>query len=99
LSDQRVNAADEQKVVQNQPTSCAGLRAGEIAKLTWPMVLDPSNAIGPVIELHGEAAKKKADGLSQCNEKPDQTAGLLEETTLLLARRYFVDDVFTTVWR
>jgi hypothetical protein len=53
LSDQRVNAADEQKVVQNQPTSCAGLRAGEIAKLTWPMVLDPSNAIGPVIELHG----------------------------------------------
>ena len=29
----------------------AGLRAGEIANLTWDMVLDPTGEIGPVIEL------------------------------------------------
>ena len=37
----------------------AGLRAGEIANLTWPMVLDPGGDIGPVIELRNHAAKKK----------------------------------------
>ena len=41
----------------------AGLRAGEIANLTWPMVLDPSGDIGPVIELRNHAAKKKSGRL------------------------------------
>jgi integrase/recombinase XerD len=36
----------------------AGLRAGEIAKLTWPMVLDPEGRISARIELHDRAAKK-----------------------------------------
>ena len=40
----------------------AGLRAGEIAKLTWDMVLDPTGEIGDVIELRDCAAKKKAAG-------------------------------------
>ena len=35
----------------------AGLRASEIAKLTWDMVLDPTGAIGSVIELRDAAAK------------------------------------------
>ena len=35
----------------------AGLRAGEIAKLTWDMVLDPTGDIGTVIELRDFAAK------------------------------------------
>ena len=35
----------------------AGLRAGEIAKLTWDMVLDPTGNIGSVIELRDAAAK------------------------------------------
>jgi len=35
----------------------AGLRAGEIAKLTWDMVLDPTGEIGTVIELRDAAAK------------------------------------------
>jgi integrase len=35
----------------------AGLRAGEIAKLTWDMVLDPTGDIGTVIELRDIAAK------------------------------------------
>ena len=36
----------------------AGLRAGEIAKLTWDMVVDPNGDIGSVIELRNHAAKK-----------------------------------------
>src|SRR4051812_1221689 len=35
-----------------------GLRAGEIAKLTWPMVLDSSGSIAPAIELRDRAAKR-----------------------------------------
>ena len=35
----------------------AGLRAGEIANLTWDMVVDPTGDIGTVIELHDIAAK------------------------------------------
>jgi integrase/recombinase XerD len=37
----------------------AGLRAGEIANLTWPMVLDPSGEIATYIELHDGAAKNR----------------------------------------
>lgn len=36
----------------------AGLRAGEIAKLSWQMVLDANGRVGRVIELHDIAAKK-----------------------------------------
>jgi integrase len=35
----------------------AGLRASEIAKLTWDMVLSPTGDIGSVIELRDAAAK------------------------------------------
>jgi integrase/recombinase XerD len=41
----------------------AGLRAGEIAKLTWDMVVGPTGEIGHVIELHDSAAKKKSGRL------------------------------------
>ena len=36
----------------------AGLRAGEIARLTWAMVTDPTGAIGTVLELPDRVAKK-----------------------------------------
>jgi len=36
----------------------AGLRAGEIAKLTWPMIVDAQGRIAAKIELHDAAAKK-----------------------------------------
>ena len=35
----------------------AGLRAGEIANLTWPMVMTATGRISPLIELHNDAAK------------------------------------------
>jgi integrase len=38
----------------------AGLRAGEIANLTWDMVLDPSGQISAAIELRDWAAKKNS---------------------------------------
>jgi integrase len=41
----------------------AGLRAGEIAKLTWDMVLGPTGEMGLVIELRDCAAKKKSGRL------------------------------------
>src|SRR5476651_1065396 len=38
----------------------AGLRAGEIANLTWPMVTDAVGRIGIVIALEDRVAKKKS---------------------------------------
>src|SRR5436190_14715914 len=38
----------------------AGLRAGESANLTWEMVLDPTGAVGSIIELRDWAAKKNS---------------------------------------
>src|SRR4051795_2385858 len=37
----------------------AGLRAAEIAKLTWDMVLNPSGEVGGAIELQDRVAKKR----------------------------------------
>src|SRR6266852_2951249 len=36
----------------------AGLRAGEIANLTWDMVVDATGQISGLLELHDTAAKK-----------------------------------------
>jgi len=38
----------------------AGLRAAEIANLTWDMVVDGSGRVGPTIELRDWAAKKRS---------------------------------------
>jgi integrase len=38
----------------------AGLRAGEIAKLTWDMVLDANGGIGHAIELRDHIAKNRS---------------------------------------
>jgi integrase/recombinase XerD len=37
----------------------AGLRAAEIAKLTWDMVLDPSGAVSRTLELRDQIAKQR----------------------------------------
>jgi integrase len=41
----------------------AGLRAGEIANLTWDMVVKPNGTIGTVLELRDYAAKKRSGRL------------------------------------
>ena len=38
----------------------AGLRAAEIAKLTWDMVLDPSGEVSAALELQDKIAKKRS---------------------------------------
>src|ERR1700759_4165450 len=38
----------------------AGLRAAEIAQLTWEMVLDPSGEVGQILELQDKIAKKRS---------------------------------------
>jgi site-specific recombinase XerC len=38
----------------------AGLRAGEIANLSWDMVLEPAGDLGTVLELCDGAAKKRS---------------------------------------
>ena len=38
----------------------AGLRASEIANVTWDMVVDPTRAVGSVLELRDHAAKNKS---------------------------------------
>ena len=38
----------------------AGLRAGEIAGLTWDMVLDPTGEVGQAIELHDASPRRTA---------------------------------------
>jgi integrase len=53
----------------------AGLRAGEIANLTWDMVLNPHGEIGTVIELQDWAAKKHSGRLIPIH--PDLHDGLV----------------------
>jgi integrase len=53
----------------------AGLRAGEIASLTWDMVLDGGGCISTVIELRNSAAKKSSGRLIPIH--PDLAAGLI----------------------
>jgi integrase/recombinase XerD len=54
----------------------AGLRAGEIANLTWDMVIDASGGIGVAIELRDHAAKKGSGRLIPLH--PDLRAALQE---------------------
>ena len=54
----------------------AGLRAGEIAKLTWSMVLNAGGRIGDRIELHDTAAKKRSGRTIPIH--PEQRRGLLQ---------------------
>jgi integrase len=53
----------------------AGLRAGEIANLTWDMVLNPHGEVGTVIELQDWAAKKHSGRLIPIH--PDLHDGLV----------------------
>ncbi|MBX3513344.1 MAG: site-specific integrase [Xanthobacteraceae bacterium] len=45
----------------------AGLRAGEIAKLTWEMLLTPTGQVGAAIELQNSIAKKGGGRLIPIN--------------------------------
>src|SRR3977135_4626475 len=62
LADLRVYASSTRNPLRNRVivllSTKAGLRAGEIANLTWDMVLGPTGQISGIIELRDIAAKK-----------------------------------------
>jgi integrase/recombinase XerD len=58
----------------------AGLRAAEIAKLSWQMVLTPSGEVGSVIELRDSIAKKSSGRLIPIH--PDLRGALIAWLTL-----------------
>jgi integrase len=60
----------------------AGLRAGEIAGLTWDMVLDANGQIGTCIELRDHAAKKGSGRLIPMHpDLADAFSGLRQAST------------------
>jgi integrase len=61
----------------------AGLRAAEIAKLTWPMVLGPSGEVGNCLELHDRIAKKGSGRVIPIH--PDLHSALIKLASLQLA--------------
>lgn len=66
----------------------AGLRAGEIANLTWDMVLDADGSIALAIELHDCAAKKGSGRRIPLH--PDLTAALAQFERSLLPSIYVI---------
>ena len=50
----------------------AGMRAGEIAKLTWDMIITPSGDINSVIELRDSAAKMRSGRLISVHPESPQ---------------------------
>jgi integrase/recombinase XerD len=67
LEDLLVYAAATRNPIRNRVlvllSAKAGLRAGEIANLTWDMVLEPNGAISTAIELRDQAAKNRSGRL------------------------------------
>ena len=67
LQDLLVYASATRNPIRNRAivllSAKAGLRAGEIANLTWDMVLGPNGAISATIELRDHAAKKRSGRL------------------------------------
>src|SRR5205823_4837065 len=66
----------------------AGLRAGEIANLTWDMVVDATGRIGGLIELRDHAAKK-CSGRS-IPMHPDLTAALADWRQIALSSEHVI---------
>ena len=63
----------------------AGLRAAEIAKLTWAMLLDPSGEVGGTLEIRDEIAKKR--GGRSIPVHPDLRQALVEARQLCGGQR------------
>ena len=64
LQDLLVYASTTRNPIRNRVivllSAKAGLRAGEIASLTWDMVVEPTGTIGKAIELRDHAAKRRS---------------------------------------
>ena len=80
VEDLLVFAAQTRHPIRNQVLMLlsvkAGLRAGEIANLTWSMLVEPSRAIGKSLELQSRIAKKGSGRVIPIH--PDLHAALLK---------------------
>ena len=80
LQDLLVYASTTRNPIRNRVivllSAKAGLRAGEIANLTWDMVVEPNGAISTAIELRDAIAKKRSGRLIPLH--PDLRAALLD---------------------
>jgi integrase len=80
LQDLLVYASTTRNPIRNRVIALlsakAGLRAGEIAKLTWDMVVGPNGAISTAIEVRDAIAKKRSGRLIPVH--PDLRAALLD---------------------
>jgi integrase len=80
VEDLLVFAAQTRHPIRNQVLVLlsvkAGLRAGEIANLTWPMVIEPTGEIGRCLELQDRIAKKASGRVIPIH--PDLYAALVE---------------------
>ena len=76
VSDLLVFAACTRHPIRNRVivllSAKAGLRAGEIASLTWDMVVDAGGKIGNVIELRDHAAKNGSGRLIPMHSELDE---------------------------
>lgn len=61
----------------------AGLRAGEIANLTWPMLVEPTGKIGTSLELQDRVAKKRSGRVIPVH--PELHAALMKLAHLAIA--------------
>ena len=59
----------------------AGLRAGEIANLTWPMITDSTDEIGTVIALEDRVAKKNSGRVIPLHPALGDALKMLRHTT------------------
>ncbi len=86
VEDLLVFAAQTRHPIRNQVLVLlsikAGLRAAEIANLTWPMVLEPSGEIGQSLELQNRIAKKGSGRVIPIH--PDLSAALVKLAALNL---------------
>lgn len=82
----------------------AGLRAGEIAKLTWEMVLTPSGAIGSAIELEDRIAKKGSGRSIPIHQDLRKTLERLKKASsnrgpiIRSERRERMNDLSVVIW-
>jgi integrase/recombinase XerD len=68
----------------------AGLRAKEIANLTWPMVTDPTGAVSDFIRLENRASKGRSGRIIPINSTLREELTKLREQSWLTDKGYVV---------
>jgi integrase len=70
----------------------AGLRAGEIANLTWDMIVGPAGDVGPIIELRDWAAKNHKGRIVPVHPDLRDALNMLRMTSIALSGPVIVSE-------